>query len=255
MSSRFIHVVAGVRISFLSGLHNIPLCGCTSFYIPVPLWMDTRVASPVFFHLERLFLQLFWVFHSPGHPAPNTGLYVSPVTELRDIVNPLCPASLDHALEKKILETFAGLQTGVQEVDKRPDQVTGANTTTCLICLPQTSKPDAVRVAVRAPTPPRLGAGHPRGPWWWPLVALLSKCFPPTACPCHSFCLLSVPLCFFLLPCLVSGFPILGPGGGPSGSWLWGPATSPHPPPLPPGTSSVPAPAMKPLRASPALAD
>ena len=125
---------------------------------------------PSVFHLERLFLKLFWVFHSPGHPASNTGLYVSPVTELRDIVNPLCPVFLDHALGKKILETFAGTQTGVLEVGKRPDQVTGTNRTTCLICLPQTSKPDAVRVAVRAhptPTPARvlgipeaLGGGH-----------------------------------------------------------------------------------------------
>ena len=125
---------------------------------------------PSVFHLERLFLKLFWVFHSPGHPASNTGLYVSPVTELRDIVNPLCPVFLDHALGKKILKTFAGTQTGVLEVGKRPDQVTGTNRTTCLICLPQTSKPDAVRVAVRAhptPTPARvlgipkaLGGGH-----------------------------------------------------------------------------------------------
>ena len=112
---------------------------------------------PSVFHVERLFLQLFWVFHSPGHPAPNTGLYVSPVTELRDIVNPFCPASRDQALGKKILETFAGLQTRVREVDKRPNQVTGANRTTSLICLSQASKPDTVRVAVcNHPRPPAL---------------------------------------------------------------------------------------------------
>ena len=82
----------------------------------------------------------------------------------------------------------------------------------------------------------------------------------PTHCVPLSFLLspFCPTSCFFLPPCLVSGFPILGPGGGPSDPWLWGPATSPchpHPPPLPPGISSVPAPSMKPLQASPALAD
>lgn len=209
---------------------------------------------PSVFHLERLFLPLFWVFHSPGHPAPNTGLYDSQVTELRDILNPFCPASRDQALGKKILKTFAGLQTRVREVDKRANQVTDANRTTCLICLPQASKADAVRVA---PTPAT--------PCWASLRPLVvatcgfAEQMLPTHCVPLSFLLspFCPTSCFFHLPCLVSGFPILAPGGEPSGPWLWGPATTPcQPPPTPPpGTSSVPAPAMEPLRASPALAD
>lgn len=52
----------------------------------------------------------------------------------------------------------------------------GINRTTCLICLPQASKPDVVRDAACSPH----AGQHHQGHRWWPPLALLSKCLPPT---------------------------------------------------------------------------
>ena len=101
------------------------------------------------------------------------------------------------------------------------------------------------------PTPPP----PPPGCWASARPLVVATCgfaeqMLPTHCVPLSFLLspFCPTSCFFLPPCLVSGFPILGPGGGPSDPWLWGPATRVLPGP-------GPAPAMKPLQASPALAD
>ena len=40
MSSRFIHVAACVRISFLLRMNNIPLYEYTMFYLSIHPWMD-----------------------------------------------------------------------------------------------------------------------------------------------------------------------------------------------------------------------
>ena len=45
MSSRFNHIVAGVRISFFLRLNNIPLCGYTTFCLSSHLSMDVWVVS------------------------------------------------------------------------------------------------------------------------------------------------------------------------------------------------------------------
>ena len=53
--------------------------------VPIPLRMDTWVASLRVFHFEHLFLLLFWVLHNPSRPAPNPGLYTSLIAEVMDI--------------------------------------------------------------------------------------------------------------------------------------------------------------------------
>lgn len=45
VSSRFIHLVAWVRISFFLRLNKVPLNGHTTVCLPIHLWMDILVVS------------------------------------------------------------------------------------------------------------------------------------------------------------------------------------------------------------------